>query len=787
MLLRRALLRELKRGKWSLAAALVGLSVAVASVSSVHLLNARVERNLEALQPFDLPATIARRETGGNISLADYANLQDQLAKGQAPRVEALIALIEGPVGEGWRILGVDWVAMLGRRGSRVSDGEIDMTRLLTERSVLVPEGASASHLSVIEQHGLLALGTHGAADDRLLVADIATASEILGQAPISALALVLEQEAPGLLELLDKLFVGLSAARIDRVDQGLLGEGYVISTPDEEFPVRRFARSIMFNLGVLSALCLLVAGFIAYQSAAGMALRRAPLLNRLRSLGAPLSAISSYEYRESAALGVLACLIGLPLGLALALLVLELGGLGEPDLSTFDVWLLIKGVLVGVGVSLLGTMLARPRADGRQVGVSIRTGALCLALTAIALGAFLDLPGAFLILGGAFVLVAQVAWLALKWVSHLKFPGLSLSARQVIRGACRQGQRLYPVISAFILALSVALAMQLMVASLKRDFDAFLDLRLDGDVSVQSGSEGLSESIIAPVSELPGVESVRIAEVARARIGALSAEVRLIDYSSEELARYGAASDTPVDQVLINSQLARQAQDPVDVQVTGTKGQAPSRVAHVFNDLGAAGPRLVMSRRLGETLFVDTQIDALRIHVAPDEAAAVRAQIEADFGLATESTARLRERAMRTLDETFWVSDALSTVALLVAVFGILSGFNQLQFSRLRELRLLRGVGMSSRQLLMLLAGQSTALALLALPFALTLALFMNWMLCQRVNPLAFGFSIRFGVDWGLVLLFASLGVLVVVLAALVPWRMTREASHVATTDETF
>ncbi|MCY4042134.1 MAG: hypothetical protein OXF72_12920, partial [Gammaproteobacteria bacterium] len=80
-LLRQALLRELARGKWSLAAAVFGLSVAVASVAAVHLLNARVEQNLEALQPFELLGTLARREDGANIALADYAGLQNRLAE----------------------------------------------------------------------------------------------------------------------------------------------------------------------------------------------------------------------------------------------------------------------------------------------------------------------------------------------------------------------------------------------------------------------------------------------------------------------------------------------------------------------------------------------------------------------------------------------------------------------------------------------------------------------------------------------------------------------------------
>ena len=783
MLLRRALTRELKRGKWSLIAALVGLVVAVASVTSVHLLNVRVEQNLEALQPFDLPATVARKENGARISLAEYGELEERVARGQAPRVEALIPIIEGPFAGGWRMLGIDWVSMLGARNGWGARSDVDMTRLLTDPAVLTPQGGSLSQLASLQEKGLLVLGSHTASDDRLLLADIATASEVLGDEEISALALVIAPEPPALIDLLDRFFVGLGAAVTSRIDQDLLGPGYIISTPDEELPVRRFVRSIMFNLGVLSVLCLLVAGFIAYQSAAGMALRRAPLVNRLHSLGTDRRQINQYVYRESAALGVLACLVGLPLGLGLATLLLRLGGMGGLDQDAFDLWLIVKAVLVGVGVSLAGTLLAEPRVKRPRFSAS----SFGIATLAILAGVFLGLAGAFLILGGAFVLMIQLAWAMLHWVSRFSLADWRLRARQVLRGACRQGLELFPVVSAFVLALAVALAMQLMVAGLKRDFDAFLDLRLDGDLSLSADSQVLTPAFVYAIANSPSVRSVRVSETANARIGALRIDVRLIDYTPDALARYGADSATPFDAVLINGQLARQTQDSRSVRLTSEKGQAPLRVARVFNDFGAPGPRLVMSRRLGSEFFGDTHLEAVRIGVEPGRQEELRSRIEAQFGLRSESTAELRERARHMLDETFWVSDALSAVALLVAVFGVLTGFNQLHLTRLREFRLLRAVGLSNRQLLLLLAGQSTTLAGLMLPFALTLALMMNWVLCQQVNPMAFGFSIHFHIDWRQMLLFASLGVLVVVLAALVPWRMTREVSHVATTDETF
>lgn len=790
MLLRRALVRELARGKWSLLAALIGLSVAVASVAAVHLLNARVERNMERLQPYIASAHVARRDDGSDISIADYARLGSARARGELPLVQAIVPLIEGKLDGGWRILGMDWVALrsAGRDPAFTgAESPIDISKLLTTRSVLIPESLDSQVLPERLKDSLTVLGTHPGSDERLLVSDIATASELLRQRDVSALALYVTPEASPMLDLLDRLFVGVGAVRTSRVDQDILGAGFVISTPDEEFPVRRFVSAIMFNLGVLSVLCLLVAGFIAYQSATGTAARRAPLLSRLRAMGADGEQMSRFVYTESAVFGFIACLIGLPLGIAASSLAVRMGGMEAEQQLMLDHWLLIKVVLVGLGVSLLGTALAQPREEVRPVRPWRTSVSMLAACTAMVVGYFYGLPGAFLTLGGLFLLVVHIAWLKMRWISHSPLTDLKVRGRQVLRAAGFHAQRLFAVVSAFILALAVALAMQLMVSNLKKDFDAFLDQRLEGDLIISSASSDIGEDEIRLLESLPGVKSVRPVETANARVGPLRARVRLIEYSPAQLSRYDAPQDTPTHAVLVNGQLARQLDGTSHVEIIGSLARTEAPVAHEFNDLGASAPRIVMSRALGRAIFADLQIESLRLEVDSDAASEIRSVIEQDLGFSVQSSAELKESANQALRDTFWVSDALTVVALLVAVFGMITGFNQLHLTRLKEFRLLRGVGMSSRQLLALVAAQSGTLALLAIPFSLSLALIMSWVLCQHVNPLAFGFSISMGVDWGLLLLFTCIGLLVAPLASLLPWRMTREASDVATSDEYF
>ncbi len=822
LLLRRALLRELARGKWSLLAALTGISVAVASVTAVHLLNSRVEQNLAALQPAGLPERIARSAHSPHISVSAYGELGTRLARGQLAGVRALVPLIEGSFdggdgGDGgWRILGLDWLAMRGVNAAdesvRLNRG-IDFTGLLTTRSVLVHESIEDSELPP-PLSDLTVLGSHTGADTRLLIADIATASELLKQRDLSAIALSLQPQGSRIMALLNRLFVGLDAVRSSRPHENPLGADYVVSTPNEEFPVRRFLSAIMFNLGVLSIVCLLVAGFIACQSAVGMALRRQPLIHIFTAMGTQTSTISRLIYTESAMFGGIACLVGMPLGIAAAHLALAAGNLGSDEALAIDAWLLAKACLVAVGIPLLGTRLAmrgQPTGHGGRItssaAVSGRSRSALLAsgcaLTAVAIGVFTALPGAFLILGGVCLLLVQAAWLGMRWISRLRLTALRVRTRHVLRAASTQAQQLFPVVGALILALSVALAMQLMVSNLKRDFEAFLDLRLEGDLVLTSPTNQIAAKTAQAISRLPDVQSVRRVESADARVGGVPVQVRLIDYTPAELARYGARADTPPLVALINGQLARllhtRSPPALDPRATAEHMSAPATaltltgsfanhavpVAKPFNDLGAPAPRIVMSRTLWSHIFAHTRIEALHLGIAPAATERIRAQVEQEFALSATSVIKLRENAREMLRDTFWVSDALSLLALLIAVFGMVTGCNQLYLARLGEFRLLRAVGMSSRQLLTLVLAQAGTLALLAAPFWLALGLFMSWMLCTYINPLAFGFLIGMGPDWPLLLLFTSIGLLVAPLASLLAWRLASKAAPVATSDE--
>ena len=102
-----------------------------------------------------------------------------------------------------------------------------------------------------------------------------------------------------------------------------------------------------------------------------------------------------------------------------------------------------------------------------------------------------------------------------------------------------------------------------------------------------------------------------------------------------------------------------------------------------------------------------------------------------------------MRTLALQVFDRTFVVTDALTVVGLIVAVMGLYNAISALQLKRDREFRLLQAIGFTARDIMGMSVMQAVWLAGIALSLALPLGLGIAWMLCDHINPRAFGWSI--------------------------------------------
>ena len=114
----------------------------------------------------------------------------------------------------------------------------------------------------------------------------------------------------------------------------------------------------------------------------------------------------------------------------------------------------------------------------------------------------------------------------------------------------------------------------------------------------------------------------------------------------------------------------------------------------------------------------------------------------------------------MDVFDRTFVVSRSLTGVALAVAVLGLYAALTALQASREREFQLLGAIGYGRAETWRLAMAQSTILGAVAAVSAVPLGFVIAWLLCNVIQPLAFGWSIDLKADLAAITVPVVLGI---------------------------
>jgi putative ABC transport system permease protein len=136
-------------------------------------------------------------------------------------------------------------------------------------------------------------------------------------------------------------------------------------------------------------------------------------------------------------------------------------------------------------------------------------------------------------------------------------------------------------------------------------------------------------------------------------------------------------------------------------------------------------------------------------------------------------SAAAILDESMAVFDRTFRVTEVLRVVSLVVAFIGVLSALMALQLERGKEYAVLRALGLTRGQIAGLISGESMLMGLLAACVAIPTGVLMGWVLIQSVQRRAFGWTMPFDVEPGLLMQTLLVGLLAAGLAALYPaWR---------------
>ena len=732
----------------SIAIALIAIALGVTSIVTVHQVSVAIRATVagdDLFRAYDY--AIVSSDDGAPLNVDDYFASRSVWRSGGWPRVIGMMPMIEGTVelgGQRVTVVGFEPLADFELGGTAEGGSGAPGTRLLTMDHVLLPASLLEALMDAEYRLGEIVVTAEIMGSGQAIVADLYTAQRILDRPDsVDSIWLRATPPAAGILVWIDRVLPGIAAF----VDSPLELDGVSVLDRNTFNPLARFADAIVFNMGALGAVSLLVAAFLVYQTVISRIARQERDRERFEMMGIPGGWIGSLQGFEIVLIATTAAMIGLAAGMWLAETLAT--GVGVTT-GGVDFWMVAKALVAGPGVALLACLLAMRahRSHARWVSSVVYVGA---AVVALLIGGLLFGFLALLLL--CFVQIRSVTPLASHGVKRLagRLPGLRV--RMTLRALTSRIDEVHLAVGALSVAVATAVGMGLMVESLRTDFLDVLEDRLwpgvylrdarPGDLAVVAGATGATFS------------RAEIREHGRAEVSLVGhgrAELTVATWDAAEAGRYGLVYESiPAGPTAFVSESLAQLNDlGVSDSIVIKQGDAelPVSIGAVFRDFGSPLPRLILPRAIFEASRLKADWEEISIRLPGDTRALTAIIGEALPHVNVSNHAEIRAVALDVFDRTFLLSEALTVVALTVAVIGLIGSLNVLQMARQQEFGLLHAMGFSRGSVVSIAWSQSLVLGGMATFSAVPLGIVIGWVLCEIVNPAAFGWSVNLRLD---------------------------------------
>lgn len=817
--------QELRQHPWRSAAAVLAVMLGVALAFSVQLINASALSEFSsAVRSVNGQPDLELRAVQGGFDESLYARMaahpQVEIA---SPVLElGTLALVASGERKALRIVGVDALAVGWVAPALMPSLAAGADRLALFAPATLFLNPAARQLFPGErlqlQAGLHLLdaavgGSIGAGGPALAVMDIGAAQALFGrQGELTRIDLRLRPGTDA------DAFVRALAA------QGALPSGVTASAPGEAAErVSNLSRAYRVNLTVLALVALFTGAFLVYSVLSLSVARRAQQFALLGVLGLTARERLRLVLAESVLLGALGSVAGIALGTALAALALRLlgGDLGggyfagvAPQLQWSGPAAAIYGLLGVAAAAVGGWWPARaaqrlPLAQtlkGLGLGtgtpsrgwpslVLLASGALCALLPPVAgipLAAYVSVG--LVLVGG----IAGLPWLVglinnrlAPLVAHRLLPLLAVERARRVRESAAVA------VSGVVAALSLAVALTVMVASFRDSVTRWLDVVLPADLYVRTANAaGLGDTVFftpefaQAAARVPGVQRLATQRLRLLQLDPALPPVALISRALDgDPARVLPLVGAPASLPAAMTQAAANAAPgtttatgagatPIAVYVSeamvdlygarpGTllaplsaafDGHPRFYVAGVWRDYVRQSGSIVMDRHDFERLSGDRRVNDLQLWLAPGAELArvedalralARDQSGSDGLLEFAPAALLRATSLRIFDRSFAVTYWLQAIAIAIGLFGVAASFSAQVLARRKEFGLLAHLGLTRRQILSVVAGEGAAWTLAGSVAGLALGLAVAVVLVHVVNPQSFHWTMDLLVPW--------------------------------------
>lgn len=622
----------------------------------------------------------------------------------------------------------------------------------------------------------------------------------------------------------------GVSPATLrDRLDAAL-GRGVEVATPQTKSDeTQQQLQSLDVILYFFSGIALFVGGFLILNSFSMTVLQRMREIGTLRALGASDVRVARGILTEAAVLGAIGSLLGLLLGVGLALLLVRaMRSFGMPVASLdYSLGAALAAVVTGMVATLVGAAWPAVRAArippiralvGSPAARSVTSRRRALV------GVALFVPG--LVGGGIFwfgsgadsalagigsivstlVLMLGMVWLApfvvLPLVRAVGAPlrrAMPAEGRLATDAARSAPGRTAATAATLLVALSVVVVNATVASSFVGSVKHELDQRLSRDLTVQplgyvefgppqAGlSAGLRRAIAAlpetgavasrrvvPLQELPGGGQEGIAVAYDPR---LYRQVDALDYEGAPVERVLAGLER--GGVVLGKAYANTRGLGVGdrVRLDGAGGTRSAPVVGIVDTFDMGGQTIQMSlATMAEIYGVRSDAQLIVKATDPSARAALTRRVEAlltsDYPNAEAlSNAELKDSATAAIDQQFGFFNAIVGIAVLVGVLGIVNTLSMSVLERTREIGVLRALGASRWRIRRMMTDESLLIAVAGSLAGIAAGLLIALVWVIGMSRTSFpGMTLH--IPLGMLATIAVLSVVVGIVAALLPAR---------------
>lgn len=781
--------REWRHHPWRHAAALLAVALGVALAASVHLIND------SALGEF----ASALRATNGepDLSVRGSGGLPD----------DAWAALAAAPgVRQATPVLEVDTYARAAD-GSRVPLRVlgIDALTIATMAPDLLPRAADGAGRFAALDPSLVFL--NAAARERLGLSDGDDAAlqagggwttprvggwVAAGGAPLAVMDVAAAQARFGRVGRLSRVDLRLDPG----AEPPALAPGWHAERPDDAAQrVSQLSRAYRVNLTVLALVALFVGAFLVYSVVALSVAQRLPGFALLGVLGMTARERRRVVVLECAVLGAAGSAIGLVAGTGLAAAALrwlagDLGGgyfpgvapalrISPAALAAFGALGTLAAVAGGIVPARAAERLQPARALKGLSSLEAPTAptwpALALLAAGVALAFAPPLAGlplaayasvACLLFGGVAAVPTVVRAVLARW----PLPERALP-RLALRRADFQRQTATAAVAGVVAALALSSALTVMVGSFRAGVSTWLDAVLPADLYARTARSAavadqawLPESVVEAARDLPGVLRVQAGRLRPLALAPDRPEATLIarplGRPAESLPLLAAPlppdpADPRPDCYVSEAMVALYDAGPGTVLDLPLDGRAqPCVVRGVWRDYARQFGSVAIDLDAYRRLTGDRRVNDLALWLAPgaspaEVGEALRARAADPAMLEFAATGEIRATSLRIFDRSFAVTRYLQAVAIAVGLVGVAASLSAQVMARRKEFGLLAHLGLTRREVLALVAGESAAWLVAGAIVGLALGVAVSAVLVFVVNPQSFHWTMDLVLPW--------------------------------------